>query len=920
MKKRILYTLAAASLFAAAASVTAASFQESGSFSATSALKAEGTEEVLTPKDPELTGECKIEGRNLYISLTVKAPTQARNSDWQYIDVAKFTKLALYRQDSWSEPAKLLQEWQDVDAEATFPYDDKDPTLVKGTEYIYYAVATLGTNDSSRTYAYVTLEITPVTPEQPTLEPTGIVAPVTVRYTCPALEQSVGYSGTAPLPESVTYEKIVLSKKFNGRVTELESHDNPTPGQAFEFIDNDAPNGNNTYLVQTFTFAGNSEQSSATIWLGYDYPTAPSNVTAVEVDGKVKVTWTAPSRGFNYGTLDPKSVRYTVYRMKSSYDQDPKLMADDVIECEYIDDIADLTSEQTVYYKVVAYNDIEAPANTYNYASTDNGLVVGPPSQLPFHETFNAGTKFDKKHDYLWQSEFPWDSFSDYYLRYDQSVEVGGEAPLKMPAGVDGGTEEDETGPDAFLYVTAASYYDKYNEGYMTSSKLTLANITNPYAMFYYVPINNSTGTVSLQVWKGDVDENGDPVWDNVQTVSYDDPELDESAVTTELKWTKVMVPLTAYAGTEMCKIRLVFQYAEPKDHRYPMLFDDIRIEDYPAPVDLAVARADNGDLNVTWVLSESAGEKDVEYNVYLDGEKVATTTETSYTHTAVEQGESYTFEVEAVYADGITTAKTEPVTFDVELTSFTVDDMTYFVNGEDVTALRYEGTAESVTIPATVEYKELSFNVTEMSTALFKGNRTLKSATIEAPFTEIPAESFYGCVELSEVTMPATVTKIGDKAFFGCAKLEAITLPDALATIGASAFEHSGLKSISFGENLTSIGAGAFRYCAALAEVTFATAVPPTVGEEAFAEIADPCWGGCPAGSIEAYQAEPNLSTITFRLAGVDGIQTGNGVARTEYFNTAGERIAAPQQGVVTIVRTTYANGKVTTKKILNK
>ncbi len=320
-----------------------------------------------------------------------------------------------------------------------------------------------------------------------------------------------------------------------------------------------------------------------------------------------------------------------VYRKLGSYDNNPKLLSDNVTECEYIDDLADLTSEQTVYYHIIPHNDVQAPDNTYNYADSYGGLLVGPPAALPFHETFNNGSKFNKNFANTWISDFAWDSFNQYYVKNDQSIDVGNETTLELLAGVDGGTNDDETGPDAYFYVSPATYYETCNDGYLTSGNLTFANATNPYATMYIVPINNSTGTVSLQISTGQPDDEGNPLWNTVETISFDDPDLDESAATTELKWKKCIIPMTEYAGTEKCKVRLAFKYALPKDLRYTMLFDELKIDDYPAATDLNVERANNGDLNLTWSLPESAGEKAVTYNVYLNGEKVAETNETTY-------------------------------------------------------------------------------------------------------------------------------------------------------------------------------------------------------------------------------------------------------------------------------------------------
>lgn len=917
MKKQLFYSLAAAGMLACAGSITAASLLGNVANAPAAIAKADEADDNK-PGYPGLLGECKIDGKEVYLHFTVTAPTQLKTPDWDYIDYdGKFDKLELLREGEsyWDDPI-VIHEWTDVDAGAVFEFDDKDTSLKKGEEYTYYAVATRQDKMGDQKPAYVTLGMKPIDPDNPVLEPTGNVAPVTVKYTCPALEKKVGYWDSEPMPEGVTYDKIILSRSSGGNEIELESHDNPTPGQEFTYVDNDAPNGSSRYMVKTITFVGESDQATTSIFLGDDYPAAPSNVVAVEVDGKVKVTWNAPTKGYNDGVLDLSKVKYSVYRKLGSYDNNPKLLSDNVSECEYIDDLADLTSEQTVYYRIIPHNDVEAPENTYNYADSYTGLLVGPPASLPIHESFNNGSKFNKVFDINWTSEFGWDSFNQYYIKNDQSIEVGGDTTLELLAGVDGGTNDDETGPDAYFYVSPASYYDKCDEGYLTSGNLTLANASNPYASIHIVPINNSTGKVSLQISTGELDAEGNPVWNNIETINLDDPELDESAVTAELKWKKCIIPMATYAGTEKCKVRLAFQYALPKDFRYPMLVDELTIDDYPAAADLNVERANNGDLNLTWSLPESAGEKTVTYNVYLNGEKVAETNEPSYVHKDVEQGESYSFEVEAVYADGIAAPKSAPAVYAVELTSFTVDGLTYQVDGDNVALSAFAGDKENVTIPATVSYKEREFTVSDLNVSIFKGNRNLKSLNIEANVTEIPVEFLYGCVALNEVTLPATIQKIEDKAFFGCAALETIALPSSLTTTGASAFEHTGLKEVAFGENLTEIGAAAFRYCGNLAKVKFTTAVPPTVGADAFAEIANPCIGDCPAESIEAYKNVAELSTITFPMSGVNGISSDLNVKSIEYFNARGQRISTPAKGEVTIVRTTMLDGTVKTKK----
>ncbi len=917
MRKRVYYGIALSALICGVGMAVAAA--DSGTIPSVPGIlsRSDGdTQEVITSGSPSVSGECVIDGREVYLRLSVTAPTEGRNDDWIYSDLAGIDSLLLYRDaDSWYDDPTLLATWTNVEPGATLTYEDKDEDLVKGKEYTYEAVAFVGSKRGNTGYAYATLGIKPITPNRPTLEPTGTGVPVTVKYTCPeALSQKNYYSDPEPLPDGVTYEKLILSRRASGVEVMLETQENPVPGTEYTYIDNDAPDGNNTYYLKTVTFVGESDQASASIFLGLDYPSAPSRLSATEADGKVTVTWEAPSAGYNGGVLDQSKVRYAVYRKSGSYDTNPKLLADDVVECSYTDDLADITAEQMVYYRVRAYNDVEAPANAYNYAETYNGIMVGPPAPLPFRETFNAGNKFNKSFDKMWETDFSWESFSNYYIRNtDQTINVGGDAELHIAAGVDGGSNDDEAGADGFFYVTPAVYYYNCGEGYLTSGNLSFATATNPYVSFWYVPVNNSTGTVAVEVNK-----DGENKWREVSVVSYDDPELDEQAVSTSLEWKKVYIPMPDYSGVEKAKVRLRFKYTDSRNFRYAMLLDEVNIDDYPAVTGLTVERSDVAVLDLSWSLPESAGDKKVAYNIYLGDEKIATVGDNKYSYTGAEQGEIYSFSVEAVYDDGdVTAPKSAPAVYDYALTSFTIDGCTYNVYDDNVSLAAYIGESESVTIPASVEYKNRKFDVVELLVSVFKGNRTVKEVNIDAQINEIPVEFLYGCVSLTSVRIPETVVNVDDKAFFGCAKLESIELPSSVSRIGDSSFEHSGLKSMNFPQSLTEIGSAAFRYCSDLSEVRFAADVPPTVGAGAFAEISDPCLGYCPDASLEAYKAVEEMSPITFYTTGLeDIIGDGGDVVSTEIYTLSGVRVVEPASGQVVIVRIRYADGSVRTEK----
>lgn len=920
--KRIFYTsLASAALIACAGAAIGAALPAS-------APKAPETrsdeEQVLIAGSPSVVGESVIDGRELYLKFTITTPTECRNSDWDYFDIEHIDKLVLYREaENWWDDGTEVNVWTDVEPGAEYQYEDREPTLKKGTEYTYYAVAFIGEKAGSNGYAYVTLGITPITPNNPELEPTGIGAPVTVTYTCPELLYQKDYwSDPEPMPEGITYEAITLSRSSNGEEVEIDTHANPQPGEQFVFVDNDAPNGTVSYKLKTTTFAGESNYATSRIFLGYDYPAAPTELKATEQDGKVVITWQAPTKGYNDGVLNPETLRYSVYRKTGDYDYNPKLLADNLTECTYTDDLADLTEETVINYRVVPYNDVETPSGTYNYAETHSSLIVGPPASLPFVETFNNGNKFNKTFDKRWDSNFSYYSFSDYYIRYGEMNITIGENTLSFSAGVDGGSEQDENGADGFFYVSPAIYYNNTDNGYLTSGNISLAEVSNPVASFHYMPINNSTGKIALEIYTGQTDEEGNPIWNEVGSVSCDDPELGDDQQTTELKWKKVSFPMTDYIGEAKAKIRLNFVYTDAELNRYPMPFDNVVIDDYPGATDFAVSRNDiNGNLELSWSLPESAGTKTPAFNIYLNGELLASTSEKSYTFENPEQGEKYVFSIETVYPDGVTAPGTGELSYMIDVTSFTVDGITYTVEEEgDVRAYSFSSDANAVTIPATVEYKGTVYDVADLMVELFRGNRKLTSVNIEAPINAIPEATFYGCTSLNNVKLPDSVEEISQKAFFGCAALEALDLPPAIKSIGVSAFEHSGLKSIEFGDYLAEIATSAFRYCESLGSVTFTTILPPAVGTNAFADVASPCMGYCPIGSEDAYKAEENLKTLSFGQSGVNSMDVSEGAADIQYFTTSGVRTDHPIKGGVTVVRAVYPDGSVKISKMILK
>lgn len=127
------------------------------------------------------------------------------------------------------------------------------------------------------------------------------------------------------------------------------------------------------------------------------------------------------------------------------------------------------------------------------------------------------------------------------------------------------------------------------------------------------------------------------------------------------------------------------------------------------------------------------------------------------------------------------------------------IDGINYFLYDDglgsktaEVLPLTGEAYTGVITIPATVQYHGVDFNV-----------------------TSIGADAFTTCYELTAVTLPDGLEAIWENAFFFCYNLTSITLPDGLLSIGDMAFANSGLTgAVEIPASVNSIHNTAFMNC----------------------------------------------------------------------------------------------------------
>ena len=96
---------------------------------------------------------------------------------------------------------------------------------------------------------------------------------------------------------------------------------------------------------------------------------------------------------------------------------------------------------------------------------------------------------------------------------------------------------------------------------------------------------------------------------------------------------------------------------------------------------------------------------------------------------------------------------------------------------------------AKTITIPATIKVKGVTYKVTKIADNSFKNNNKITKITIGENIVSIGKNAFYGCKKLKTVKMGKNVTTIGANAFRGCTSLTSITLSDKTTKIGTNAF-----------------------------------------------------------------------------------------------------------------------------------
>lgn len=354
--------------------------------------------------------------------------------------------------------------------------------------------------------------------------------------------------------------------------TLIKTFDNPAPGSELAYTDFPEDGGHFTYTVVAYNEAGKGVEVSVNAFVGVNLPEAPKNVSisTTSTEGQVIVQWDAVTKDVDGLALNAAQVSYTVCRYENGW----KPVTENLKGNTYSFQAVEAGSQEFVQMAV--------------FAETSAGQGEGTPTEM-----IPVGTPYKGMTE----------SFADATEHYIYAFNAIGEGSLDI---YDDSIVEDMTsvtGDNGFM--TLYSFYR--NEGGTISTGLvSLENLENPGFTFYTFNIKgeaDDANTIAVSIR-----EFGSNQWNML---------LQPTAINTLCRgvkdeWSKVTVPLTAYAGKTV-QLRLTIL---TETYTYTFL-DDMSVASIPGN--------DLGIFNISAPANVNTGENyNVEVQVVNEGAKTA--------------------------------------------------------------------------------------------------------------------------------------------------------------------------------------------------------------------------------------------------------------------------------------------------------
>lgn len=237
--------------------------------------------------------------------------------------------------------------------------------------------------------------------------------------------------------------------------TAIHSFTSPAPAAKLSWTDAAPVQGFNTYRAVAYNASGAGEKALATEYIGYDLPTACTEVTLREEDGKAVLRWQAPEEGQNGGFIDSGELIFRIVR------NDGTLISSHAKGTEFIDTSVNGAQKQHfLYYQIEAIS----AAGVGDYALS-NHIIYGEPYKGDFFESFaDVATQND-----------PWVMYRIKGNTQLWTLQSQGYTPSCYAADNDGG-----------MAVFSSTNGRIGDEGRMVSPKLSIKDMNVPVFAFAF--------------------------------------------------------------------------------------------------------------------------------------------------------------------------------------------------------------------------------------------------------------------------------------------------------------------------------------------------------------------------------------------------------------------------------------------------
>jgi hypothetical protein len=129
---------------------------------------------------------------------------------------------------------------------------------------------------------------------------------------------------------------------------------------------------------------------------------------------------------------------------------------------------------------------------------------------------------------------------------------------------------------------------------------------------------------------------------------------------------------------------------------------------------------------------------------------------------------------------------------------------------GANITAIREQGFNKCKSLTKV----EMTDNITVIGERAFYECTALTTIKMSKNLNTIGRSAFYECSALESLVIPDNITMIDEYVATGCKALKTLTIGSKVTSIGKSAFERTGLETISLPASVESLGVSAFGKC----------------------------------------------------------------------------------------------------------